>query len=134
MPRKSFEPNVKLGDLLMLAKLGALHQEHGGKPPSRTLNKELNGTRSMISTALSKISETFGTVEVPGEENRTLTPSLFGRNIGGAAVVAELIIEIAMNPDTDQERVRVKIEDLIGETRKDYEAGKFKESKEKNKF
>jgi hypothetical protein len=125
MPRPVFEPNITLGDLLVLAKLGSVIHEQGSASPTSDLKLELAATSTRVRNALMRIAAVLGPVEVEGKGRRTQRPSPRGRNIGGAAVLADLLIRIAQDETTDQDRLLRAIEDLVEEADTSYQSGAF---------
>jgi hypothetical protein len=134
MPRPVFEPDVTLGDLLVLAKLGSIIHEQGSASPTSDLKVELDASSTRIRNALMRIAAVLGPVEVPGKQRRTQRPSARGRNIGGAAVLADMLIKIAQDPETDQGRLMGAIEDLVEQTDRSHRHGAFKKRSAQKRF
>tara|TARA_R110002124_G_scaffold250589_8_gene415717 strand:- start:5107 stop:5511 length:405 start_codon:yes stop_codon:yes gene_type:complete len=126
MPRPVFKPDVTLGDLLVLAKLGSVIHEQGSASPTSDVKLELNASSTRIRNALMRVAAVLGPVEVEGKIRRTQRPSPRGRNIGGAAVLADLLIKVAQDEATDQDRLLRAIEDLVEQTDNSYQSGVFK--------
>lgn len=135
MPRRpAFEPNVTLGDLLVLARLAAL--VHGDEKvfPTAELKQQTEASNTRIRNAMLRIAEVFGPVEIEGKKRRTQRPSAKGRNIGGAAVLANMLIEIAQDADTDQDRLRHEIKQLVDHVDYRRKRGEFRKSSSPPRF
>lgn len=126
MHRNTFEPYATLGELLMLAKVGAVHASADTKVTTDALLKDLKVSRESVATAFRVLGEAFGDVEIKDSAGRgTRQPTLRGRNIGGAAVLADLLIKIAQDPHTDQNTLLTSLVDMVSYVRKNYETGAF---------
>ncbi len=135
MPRRpAFEPDVTLGDLLVLARLGAL--AHGDERVFATaeLKQQTGASNTRIRNAMLRIAEALGPVEVEGKKRRTQRPNARGRNIGGAAVLANLLIEIARDDATDQDRLHHEIRQLLDHVDYQYKHGTFRKSSSTPRF
>lgn len=111
--RPVFEPDVTLGDLLVLARLGAITAGDGHTFATAELKQQTEASSTRIRNAMIRIADALGPVEVEGKKRRTQRPSVRGRNIGGAAVLADLLIQVARDEDTDQERLNQEIRRLV---------------------
>jgi len=129
MARAVFEPNVTIGDLLILAKLSSLVFEEESSKPTADLKAQINASSTRIRNALMRIAKVLGPVEIRGKQRRTQRPSARGRNIGGAAVIANLVIQIAQDPQTDQVRLLTEIQTVCDHLEKSYQSGGFKKTK-----
>ncbi|CAN7512329.1 hypothetical protein [Devosia sp. LjRoot3] len=126
MHRNVFKPYATLGELLVLAKVGAFHASADKKVTTDALLKDLKASKDSVATAFRILDEAFGDVEVKDTAGRgTRQPTLRGRNIGGSAVLADLLIKIAQDPQTDQNALLVTLVDTINYVRKNYESGAF---------
>ncbi|WP_439602122.1 hypothetical protein [Devosia sp.] len=123
-----------MGDLLVLARLGAL--VHGDEKlfPTAELKHETEASNTRIRNAMIRIAEVLGPVEVEGKQRRTQRPSAKGRNIGGAAVLANMLIEIAQEEQTDHDRLRHEIAQLIDRLENMRKAGSFRKSRTPPRF
>lgn len=135
MPRRpAFEPDVTLGDLLVLARLGALVNGEEKVFATAELKQQTEASNTRIRNAMLRIAEALGPVEIEGKRRRTQRPSPRGRNIGGAAVLANLLIDAARDEETDQERLRHEIRRLVDHVDRQYKQGSYKKSSEPPRF
>lgn len=130
----NLEPDIKLSDLLLLAKLGALFESHGTKLSQGDVARELDVTKDRIRNALDRMKAALVDVEDEHATPRNFKPTSQGRNIGGAGVLANLLIEISTDKDTDQERLMLNVKTIIDRTQADYEAGHFRALNRSLKF
>lgn len=129
MPRRpAFEPDVTLGELLLLAKLGALVHGEEKLFPTAELKEQTQASNTRIRNAMLHIAEVLGPVEVEGKKRRTQRPNAKGRNIGGAAVLANLLIEIARDEQTDHDRLHHEIRQLVDHVDHQHKQGAFRKS------
>ncbi len=135
MPRRvAFEPDVTLGDLLVLARLGALVHGDEAVFPTTALKQQTGASSTRIRNAMIRIADVLGPVEVEGKQRRTQRPSAKGRNIGGAAVLANMLIEIAQEEQTDHDRLRHEITQLIDHIDHQHKQGAFRKSSTAPRF
>ena len=135
MPRRvAFEPDVTLGDLLVLARLGALVHGDEAVFPTTALKQQTGASSTRIRNAMIRIANVLGPVEVDGNKRRTQRPSGKGRNFGGAAVLASMLIEIAQDEETDQDRLRHEITQLVDHLDHQRQQGAFKRSRTPPRF
>jgi hypothetical protein len=125
MPRPVFKPNLNLGDLLVLAGLADVSRDGRKTGVSKAVMEKTGASSTRVRNALLRIEAELGPVEYEGKMRRTHRPNPRGRNVGGAAVVADLLIKIACDPDTDQTRLLREIEILIQYIRNEQRAGNY---------
>ncbi|SMQ67407.1 hypothetical protein SAMN06295905_1559 [Devosia lucknowensis] len=125
MPRPTFKPNLNLGDLLVLADLADATQDGKKTGVSKAVMEKTGASSTRVRNALLRIESELGPVEYEGKMRRTHRPNPRGRNVGGAGVVADLLIKIASDPDTDQTRLSREIENIIHHIRRQRRAGNY---------
>ncbi|MBU2302939.1 MAG: hypothetical protein KJ944_10100 [Alphaproteobacteria bacterium] len=123
-----------MGDLLVLARLGALVNGEEKVFPTSELKHETEASNTRIRNAMLRIAEVLGPVEVEGKQRRTQRPSARGRNIGGAAVLANLLIDIARDGHTDQDRLHHEIRQLVDHIDHQNKQGAFRKSSTPPRF
>ncbi|WP_332717536.1 hypothetical protein [Pelagibacterium mangrovi] len=121
-----FEPDVSIGDLLVLARLSALYWDAGQANPGAVMSHEAKASATRIRNAMIRIARAVGPVEIEGKFRRTQIPSARGRNVGAAGVIAEAILTIATDDETDQEALRMRLNHLLMELERQYSEGAFK--------
>ncbi|GEM_PF-6176432 len=125
MTRPVFKPNLTLGDLLVLAALADATRDGKKTGVSKAVMAKTGASSTRIRNALLRIEAELGPVEYEGRMRRTHRPNPRGRNVGGAGVVADLLIKIASDPETDQTRLSREIENLIHHIRRERRAGNY---------
>jgi|TARA_A100001391_G_scaffold139005_3_gene97300 hypothetical protein len=121
-----YEPDVSIGDLLVLARLSALYWDAGKANPGTALSEESKVSATRIRNTMMRIVHAVGPVEIEGKSRRTQIPSARGRNVGAAGVIAEAILTIATDDETDQEALRMRLNHLLMELERQYSEGAFK--------
>lgn len=120
-----FEPDVTIGDLLLLLRLSELfHDEHVSNP-GLALQAEWGVSATRVRNALLRIDRAVGPVELKGVSRRTQQPSLRGGNVGRAGKLGKLLIDISAHPRVDQSRLRLEIESVLLTMQKRYEDGEY---------
>ena len=129
-----FEPGVSIGDLLVLARLSVLYWDAGQANPGTALSAESKVSATRIRNAMMRIGHAVGPVEIEGKSRRTQIPSARGRNVGAAGVIAEAILAIATDDETDQDALRFKLNHVLRELERQYSEGEFKTSSGPRRF
>lgn len=124
----NFEPNVTIGDLLMLSRLAALFHDERMSNPGLQLQAEWNVSATRVRNALIRIDTAVGSVELRGIRRRTQQPSLRGASVGMAGVLAKLVIDMSADPRIDQSRLRLEVESILVTMKKRYEDGEYDKS------
>lgn len=115
MSKATFEPDVTIGDLLVLAKLSSLIYEGDSETPSADAADELGASATRIRNSMMRLAEVLGPIEIEGRGRRTQRPSPRGRNMAAAGVIADMIIKIAKSEKTDQTRLLHFLKELVEE-------------------
>ena len=121
--RTPFEPDVTLGELLLLAEMTQLYKDGFGSPAAE-LARRTKHTPTAINRALLRIKDALGDVEFEGQTRRTLRPNPTGQNVGAAAFLANFLIRMAIDPEIDQSKLAVMIAELTVEAQRRSQAGK----------
>ena len=129
-----FEPDVSIGDLLVLARLSALYWDTGRTNPGAALSEEAKVSATRIRNTMIRIAHAVGPVEIEGKSRRTQIPSARGRNVGAAGVIAEAILTIAADDETDQDALRFKLNHFLKELERQYNSGEFKTTSGPTRF
>jgi hypothetical protein len=123
--RPKLEPDVTLGELLLLARLAELLYDDGKAAPAGAYGAETGVSKTRIRNALLRIESALGMVEMQGAGRRTQKPSSFGRNIGSAARLFERLIDIARRDATDQDKLHLAIRTTEQGLERQWRAGGF---------
>ena len=98
------------------------------------LKQPIGASSTRIRNAMLRIARVLGPVELPEKRRRTQRPSPKGRNIGGAAVVANTLIELARDPATDQEPLRHEIRQFVEHLERRRRRNEFRKSTARQLF
>lgn len=123
--RPTLEPDVTLGELLLLARLSELLYEEGIAAPAGAYGAEFGISKTRVRNALIRIESGLGRVEMQGAGRRTQKPNSIGRSIGSAARLVERLIEIARRDTTDQDKLHMAIRNAAQEFDRQWRAGNF---------
>lgn len=126
--RPTLDPDVTLGELLLLARLAELLYDEGVAGPAGVYSVEQKVSKTRVRNALMRIESGLGQVEMQGTGRRTQKPSALGRSIGSAARLMERLIEIARHDDTDQDKLHLAIKVASQEFEQRWRAGAFKKT------
>ncbi|UYO00890.1 MAG: hypothetical protein KIT02_06720 [Devosia sp.] len=123
--RPKLEPDVTLGELLLLARLAELLYDDGKAAPAGAYGSETGVSKTRIRNALLRIESALGIVEMQGAGRRTQKPNAFGRNIGSAARLVERLIYVARQHATDQDKLHLAIRTAEQGLERQWRAGDF---------
>ncbi|MEQ9635972.1 MAG: hypothetical protein RLW68_07800 [Devosia marina] len=126
--RPTLEPDVTLGELLLLARLAELLYDDGIASPAGAYSVEHKVSKTRVRNALLRIESGIGQVEMQGTGRRTQKPNALGRSIGSAARLMDRLIEIARNDATDQDKLHLAIKAASQEFEQRWRAGAFKKT------
>lgn len=123
--RPKLDPDVTLGELLLLARLAELLYDEGVAAPAGAYGVEQKVSKTRVRNALLRIESGLGGVEMPSAGRRTQKPNAFGRSVGAAARLMERLIEIARDDGTDQDRLHLAIKSISSDFLRRWRAGEF---------
>lgn len=124
-----FEPNVTLGELLLLSRMAELFYDKHVSNPGLAVQSELNISPTRVRNAMIAIAAAVGPVELEGASRRTQQPSPRGLSVGKTGQLAALLIDMSADPLVDQSKLRLEIENVLLTLQKRHGEGKYYKSR-----
>lgn len=131
MPRntENFEPNVTVGELLLLSRMAELFYDQQVSNPGLAVQTELNISPTRVRNALLRIAAAVGPVELEGARRRTQQPSPRSLNVGRAGQLAALVIDLSADPLVDQSKLRLETDNILLTLQRRHGEGKYHKSR-----
>jgi hypothetical protein len=119
------EPDVTLGELLMLHELAVLAYVEQDPDPRSKLVERHDIPLDSVASSMRRVEQALGVVEDGGADGRPLKPTLRAWNIGEAAYLADFLVMLARHENVDQEKLRALIAEFFIEAESKMDSGQL---------
>lgn len=123
--RTKFGPDVTIGELLFLLKLGEIQHEAGLKEASAKFRDQTGQSRDTVRSTFARIQDAVGGVDITSNKGGRMGITDFGHNVGRIGWIADGLLRLAMLPSTDQSKLLDFIDALRVDMVRRFEAGEF---------
>jgi hypothetical protein len=126
MPAKTkFDPDVTVGELLFLLKLGEIQREGGVQGAFAKFRDQTGQSRDTVRSTFARIQDAVGGLDIASKDGGRIGISDFGHNVGRIGWIANALINIAKDPATDQTKLLQLVDGIRAEIVRRDEAGEL---------
>ena len=102
--RTKFDPDVTIGELLLLLKLGEIQREAGVEGAFAKFREQTGQSRDTVRSTFARIQDAAGGLDITSSESGRIRVTDFGHNVARIGWIADALINVAKDPATDQSK------------------------------